>query len=358
MYVTFDGTVPSSTNGNQVYAGNSYHWHANTAAAAQFVQIAGAGTVQATELISILGATQMPVTDLLKPKNLFAGSFASLTVTGAATIGGALAVTGLATLSGGINATSGPNTLGTTVFKGPVAMVNATGGLIIAGTDYGAGTGSYVQISPVPATGNSNPSLITAYGTGGGSFAPLNLDASSVNIYASSTAIGSFGGSGLVMQGTYPVNSVQFQTGASTASLPTGTISFNATNGLTLIGKPGSSYDFYLGNGTGSNTICIPTGTTNLLMPNGTLFLGSAGNGLNIKTGANSRLGQANLTAGSVTIANTSVTVHTVIFLSNNALSGTAGALYATITAGTGFVIHSTSGTDTSTVSWMAVEQS
>lgn len=66
------------------------------------------------------------------------------------------------------------------------------------------------------------------------------------------------------------VNALQFALGASTGSLPLGTISYNSVNGMVLITKGGSSFDFYLGTGaTGA-----PIMTTSADSPN-IRFLGS-----------------------------------------------------------------------------------
>jgi hypothetical protein len=60
--------------------------------------------------------------------------------------------------------------------------------------------------------------------------------------------------------------------------------------------------------------------------------------------------------AGSVVVANTSVTANTRVFASRMALGGTAGDLSIALNAGVGFTITSSSGTDTSVVAWMLVE--
>jgi hypothetical protein len=61
--------------------------------------------------------------------------------------------------------------------------------------------------------------------------------------------------------------------------------------------------------------------------------------------------------AGAVTVANTSVTADTRIFLTAQSLAGTAGALAVSArTPGTGFTITSSSTTDKSLVAWMLVE--
>ncbi len=67
--------------------------------------------------------------------------------------------------------------------------------------------------------------------------------------------------------------------------------------------------------------------------------------------------GSAVLVAGTVTVTTAFVTASSRIFLSVQVAGGTQGFLsVGTVTAGTSFVINSTSGTDTSTVVWQIIE--
>jgi hypothetical protein len=78
---------------------------------------------------------------------------------------------------------------------------------------------------------------------------------------------------------------------------------------------------------------------------------------LEVKDGANKRMGTATLVGGTVTVSNTTVTASTRIFTSRQALGGTAGHLsIGTVVAGTSFIINSSSGTDTSVVAWLLIE--
>lgn len=80
-------------------------------------------------------------------------------------------------------------------------------------------------------------------------------------------------------------------------------------------------------------------------------------NGFNVEEKTNGRMGVATLVAGTVTVANTSVTANSRIFLTAQDTDGAAGALgISARVAGTSFTITSTSGTDTSLVAWMIVE--
>ena len=82
-----------------------------------------------------------------------------------------------------------------------------------------------------------------------------------------------------------------------------------------------------------------------------------AGGGIKIKEGSNARMGVATLVAGTVTVANTSVTAATRIFVTNGGINGTAGFLgISTTVPGTSFTITSSSATDTSKVNWLLIE--
>ncbi|CAL9302711.1 glycosyl hydrolase family 28-related protein [Streptomyces sp. SudanB91_2054] len=86
------------------------------------------------------------------------------------------------------------------------------------------------------------------------------------------------------------------------------------------------------------------------------LNLGSAGGGIAIKEGANARMGVATLAAGTVTVANTSVTANTRVAVFRQAAGGAVGHLSVTKVADTSFTITSSSATDTSVVAWVLLE--
>ncbi|PAK25783.1 hypothetical protein CJD44_14220 [Streptomyces sp. alain-838] len=88
------------------------------------------------------------------------------------------------------------------------------------------------------------------------------------------------------------------------------------------------------------------------------LNLGGAGGGIAIAEGANARMGVSTLAAGTVTVANTSVTANTRVAPFRQAAGGTPGHLSATADPGVGFTITSSSATDTSTVAWVLFEPS
>jgi hypothetical protein len=91
----------------------------------------------------------------------------------------------------------------------------------------------------------------------------------------------------------------------------------------------------------------------------GQFSLEEAGAGLSIKEGSNCKQGVATLVAGTVTVSNTSVTANSRVYLTHQNTSGTLGVLYlGTVTAGTSFVINSSSALDTSIVAYFITEPS
>ena len=95
----------------------------------------------------------------------------------------------------------------------------------------------------------------------------------------------------------------------------------------------------------------------NLAAALGSLDIQSAGNGLKVREGSNAKQGTATLVAGTVTVANTSVTASSRIFLTTQTPGGTAGFLVVSaIVAGTSFTILSSNAADTSTVAYEIFE--
>jgi len=89
----------------------------------------------------------------------------------------------------------------------------------------------------------------------------------------------------------------------------------------------------------------------------GNVDVNAAGSGLRVAEGGNAKQGTATLVAGTVTVANTSVTANSRIFLTGQVLGGTAGGLNVTSrTPGTSFVVTSTNAADTSTFAYEIIE--
>lgn len=111
------------------------------------------------------------------------------------------------------------------------------------------------------------------------------------------------------------------------------------------------------GSGSSSDVSLYRSGANALNLLTADLKIESPGRGIRIKEGSGAKMGINALVAGTVTVANTSVTAASRIFLTNNNLGGTAGFLRISArTAGTSFTILSSSATDTSTIAWHIIE--
>ncbi|MER7794889.1 hypothetical protein [Streptomyces sp. NPDC097640] len=113
-----------------------------------------------------------------------------------------------------------------------------------------------------------------------------------------------------------------------------------------------------MGSGTAAREVILSrTAANQLSLTTADLRIATAGRGLMVAEGSNAKMGTVALTAGTATVSTTAVTANSRIFLTNQALGGTAGFLRVSArTAGTSFTITSSSGSDTSTVAWLLVE--
>ncbi len=151
---------------------------------------------------------------------------------------------------------------------------------------------------------------------------------------------------------------------------PDAAITFNSTGSVGLIGGGIETSNDPAIDGAGVGTITltgvdfqsnsnlagtlnIATGTTR----SGNFIATSIGDGIEIAEGANAKMGTATLTAGTVTVSNTSVTATSRIFLTSQVDGGFPGWLRITATTvGTDFTITSDNIGDTSTVAWLIME--
>lgn len=110
-------------------------------------------------------------------------------------------------------------------------------------------------------------------------------------------------------------------------------------------------------NFVGATGFGATTAPTDKVEITGNLALLTAGNKIKIATGSNASAGVSGaMTAGTITISTTAVTASSLIYLTHASVGGTVGILsVGTITAGTSFVINSSSASDTSTVNWWIV---
>lgn len=123
----------------------------------------------------------------------------------------------------------------------------------------------------------------------------------------------------------------------------------------------------WVGNGTHAMQWDQGTGLTRVLaalnvtgdatMATGGVVFSTAAKGLTFKTGSNGRVGTGTLTAGTVTIANTSVTSNSYIMLTPTTSGGTPGVLrVSAISNGVSFTVTSSNVADASAFNYLIFE--
>lgn len=75
-----------------------------------------------------------------------------------------------------------------------------------------------------------------------------------------------------------------------------------------------------------------------------------------VNSGTGAAIGNATLVGGTVDVANTAVTANSYVILSRKTVGGTAGNLTYVLDPGVKFTIGSSSGSDTSVVTWVLVQ--
>lgn len=86
------------------------------------------------------------------------------------------------------------------------------------------------------------------------------------------------------------------------------------------------------------------------------LVLAAAGSGLAIKEGTNARMGTGTLASGTATIANTSVTANTRVFITMRTHGPNSGFVSVSVNAGVGFTVSSSNASDGNTFNWLLIE--
>jgi hypothetical protein len=159
---------------------------------------------------------------------------------------------------------SGPLSVGTFSAQPFYLFVNNTAAITISGAGLVNITGSLTvtSINNTPI-GNVTPST--------GAFTTLSA-------ISNATITGSTSTIQILFTGT--------EVGA-----PVGSIGFGAANGITFIGKTGSTYDMYFGNGAGSAFIRNPTGTQNAEVVGGLIVDGTSTLAGNVEIGGSAFIG-------------------------------------------------------------------
>jgi hypothetical protein len=145
-----------------------------------------------------------------------------------------------------------------------------------------------------------------------------------------------------------------------------GVLSSATTNGIANgnVAVSSATAAYILGQGTNStsNSLLIGNGSFVNIRANAACDLGTTAipfngaylNALRLKQGATGAV----LVAGAVTVATTAVSTGDTVLLSRTAIGVTLGHPYiSAISNGVSFTITSSSGTDTSTFSWVIIKQ-
>lgn len=148
---------------------------------------------------------------------------------------------------------------------------------------------------------------------------------------------------------------------------------YDSTNGFTFINGAGAGTGFLTRMGNSTFLIQYATGGTaggaaslvnsflvsnsNVSVATGDLSIDTAGKTLKIKQGANACAGTGvSLTGGTATVLTSAAATGDIILLTCTAAGGTQGIVRYSISNGASFTITSSSGTDTSTYSWVIIK--
>ncbi|MFI0967050.1 glycosyl hydrolase family 28-related protein [Streptomyces sp. NPDC021080] len=246
-------------------------------------------------------------------------------------------------------------------------------GQAATGTNYdinwsGAATGQIIHCrfsSPIVSTGTAGVQQTVNVATVGQNVRIFNADFQGTgsattnwvtNLPSILTEISSsknnFATTATFSNGTRPA---EFQPSASTNTALSGNV--NGTDAFDRWRINGKG-DINLGSGSANrDTTWGRIGTAQIGSSDSDIIVGLAGKGLRVKEGSNAKMGTATLVAGTVTVANTSVTSTSRIIAFSQADGGTPGWLRcSTRVVGTSFTITSSSGSDTSTIMWIIYE--
>lgn len=268
-----------------------------------------------------------------------------------------------------INTTAGAGGTGTGtagVAGGSITQTSGVGGAGSATSGAGGNTTITSGAGGAGVGGGAGGSTTISSGTGGAgsttSGAGGSTSITSANGGASASAAGAVGGALTLTAGSGGNGSTAGGTGGA-LTLNAGLAGAGGTGvGGAIIFKTGPSTTsieraritngglFGIGN-------ISPTYLLDVL--GGNVGVGTAGDGFRVKEGSNAKQGVATLVAGTLVVANTSVTTVSRIFITPQSLGTiTLPASYAITarTAGTSFTITSSAVTDTSSVAWEMFE--
>lgn len=309
---------------------------------------------------------------------------------GTANINGGTGGIGSATSGAGGNATLKAGTGGAGTGGGNGGSASLTGGTAGAGSStagnggtaavsggssasFSGSAGGAVTVAGAGGTGTTDGGAggnVTITGGAAGGDNTVNRNGGNITATAGNSKGSSTGG-------TVTLNAGVGGVGTATTGANGGAININAGNGGVGSATGGAGADLTISAGAGGSSgtpgaggnIIFRTATTTSLtehlrvgtngdvgVTSGNLKVNTVAFGLQVKSGANGRIGQSTLVGGTVTVANTSITATSRIFLTVSAAGGTQGFLRTTKSAGVSFTITSTSILETSVVDWFIVE--
>lgn len=220
----------------------------------------------------------------------------------------------------------------------PVMQVDDAGNQMLVGALY------LSQLAAAP-TSMAGATALYVDSSGNVNFVGPNSSNAGLNVAGALTVAGT-----QVAQATL---ALQPATSAATA-LSINVAGSDAFDRFRLIGSGAIS----IGPGTGARDVTVGRSAAGIYsVTQGSFSVTTLGSGLAVKEGTNGKQGTAKLTAGTVTVANTSVTANSRILVTSNVDGGTPGWLrVSAMSTGVSFTITSSSNTDTSTVAFQIFE--
>ena len=221
----------------------------------------------------------------------------------------------------------------------PIAS-NSNTGLINTGTQTIGGAKTF--------SGGISSSVVVVTGLGGTGYVTLPAQSSTVNNPVTGLNIWSDASARFGFKNTLGASAL-----FDSSALTTDRIYTLPDAALTLVGGTGTSNQLAIWNGT--NTI---SSAAALSLASTVLVFGQLGGTISIKTGSNAKAGSGTLVGGTLTIANTSITSNSKIFVTITTLGTVAApkAFNVTKIANTSFTVTSSDNTDTSTFDWFIIE--
>lgn len=211
--------------------------------------------------VTTLDATNVEVTNIKAKDGTASATIADST--GVMTIGSSVLTT--TDINGGT--IDGAVIGGSSAAAGSFTTISSTVTAGVASVRSAASAGGdAVELVPQGAGGGA---IIQGTNSAGSAFVPLYIKGTTVNIGAGAggTTVGTFSSTGLAVTGdissTTEVSAVEFQL-TGIGSFSQGSLYLNATHGLIVVGKAGSTNDVYITGSGGAAAITVPTGTANV----------------------------------------------------------------------------------------------